>query len=434
MKRYLSLGLILLTSISLTGCSTSNRHPTLKDNLTQETWMREVDTNPNKWTRGADKWFLTGDPASTRIPAYNQMPVGTLKVAVPAFTKIKINGDFQVQIFGTYGSNSVYVYGPNDAVTATVINAHGDTLFLNQQKKVPHSMRQVIVRIGVNRLSSIVQLGRGRVEGIQLRSSCLDVVSTGSGHMYLAGNMNLKTLVNLGSSCVSVFGANTPELDIKTGGTGVTNVSGNVGVRSIMHHGRNDINIIGANSNNLKIYADGRGKIGINGIVNLREVKARDFTRVYAYKLRSTDLYVYTFDQARVGLAGWGNNVYLDAFKNSCIGARDLCANNAYVRAHQNSHINIAAGNKIFAAATEHGSIYFFGSPNIMSQFVSGNGTIIPIWTNGYNACPIVQQPVYRPARTYRYKGETSFKGERESGFPYSSWKKKRHSRFKGAG
>ncbi|VVC76784.1 hypothetical protein AQUSIP_21110 [Aquicella siphonis] len=434
MKRYLSIGLAILTFLTLAGCSYNNRNPMINADMSHETWMREVDTNPNKWTRGADHWFLTGDPNAKEV-TISQYPysaaVSTMSVRVPDFSNIKVNGDFQVQIFGTYGSNSVYVYGPNEAVRGTIIEVRGNTLCVDQARKVTGNMRNVIVRIGVNRLQSLTQLGRGTVEGIQLRSDNLTVTSMGSGNVYLAGNMNLRSLVNLGAGCVSVFGANTPELDIKTAGTGVTNVSGNVGVRSIMHHGRTDVNIIGANSNNLKIYADGRGKVGIYGIVNLREVKAKDFTQVYAYRLNSTEMYAYAHDKARIGLAGVGKNIYIDAFKSSCVLARNLCADTAFVRAHQNAHINIAAGNKIFAAATENSSVYFFGSPNIMSQFVSGNGTVIPVWSAKGSMCPIV--PMVRPVGVVRgtYKGE-NYKGERMSGFPYSRWKQKRY--LKGAG
>ncbi|MCW5583126.1 MAG: DUF2807 domain-containing protein, partial [Gammaproteobacteria bacterium] len=391
MKRYLSIGLIFLSYLALVSCTAPTRYPTLNTDLTKETWMREVDTNPNKWTRGASRWFLTGDPSAAektiRHASYSEA-VSTMSVRVPNFSNIKVNGDFQVQIFGTYGNNSVYVYGPNDGVRQAIVQVKGDTLCVDQVRKVSGSIRQVIVRIGVNQLNSLVQLGRGTVEGIQLRSNYLSVVSRGSGNVYLAGKMNLKSVINTGRGCISIFGANTPVLDIKTAGTGITNVSGNVGVRSIMHHGRTDINVIGANSDNLKIYADGRGKIGINGIVNLREIKAHNNVRIYAYNLSSTDLYAYVYDRVRVGLAGAAQNVYIDAFKASCVGARDLCAATAYVRAHHSAHINIAASDKIFAAATENSSVYFFGTPNIMSQHVNGNGTVIPIWSYRVKSCP----------------------------------------------
>jgi hypothetical protein len=263
-----------------------------------------------------------------------------------------------------------------------VVDQKGDTLCIGQNKKVSRSVQNVIVRIGVNQLNNLVQLGRGRIEGIQLRSPQLFVLSQGSGHIYLAGNMNVRQIVNVGAGCITLLGANTPVLDIKTNGTGITNVCGNVGIHTILHRGRTNINIIGANSNDLRIYANGKGKIGIKGIVNLKEVKVRDTTRVYVYNLASPCLYAYIYGKAKLGLAGNADQVYIDAFKGACVGARSLCARTAYIRAHDDAHINIAVSSKIFAAATENGSIYIFGSPNVMSQFVSGNGAVIPIWAS----------------------------------------------------
>jgi hypothetical protein len=80
-------------------------------------------------------------------------------------------------------------------------------------------------------------------------------------------------------------------------------------------------------------------------------------------------------------------------------------AQSAYARAYDNSHINVTATNKMYAAALNNGSIYFFGSPNLMSQFLSGNGTVIPVWNDtpqSYPICRIAAQP----ARVYKDQAE----------------------------
>lgn len=426
MKRYIPVGLLLLSTLALTSCAT-NRTPGMKMDLTQETWMREVNTNPNVWTRGADQWFLSGKPNSIEMGSRNApytAAISTTTINVPNFTRIQVKGDFEVQIFGTYGSNSVYIYGPNDDVRAVAVDVKGDLLCVNQARKASGNIRKVIVRIGVNQLHSLTQLGGGLIEGIQLQSNDLTINASGSGNVYLAGNMNVRSIVKTGSGCVSVFGANTPVLDIKAAGSGALNVSGNVGVRSILKNGRSDVNIIGANSDNLKINAKGHGKIGISGIVNLRELTAKDFTRVYVNKITSSDLYAYAYGQSHIGLAGNAQTIYVDAFRSSCVGAKNVCAVAAYARAHDSSHINIGGSGKIFAAATENGSVYFFGTPAVMSQFVSGNGTVIPIWNAGPAHCAIAEsRPVARP---YSYKVDRpSYKGESNTGYSYSQWKQK---------
>lgn len=380
MKRYLSVSFLCLLFLTLIGCSTP-RSSYMKMDLTQERWMQAVDTNPMKWMRGASPWFLTGNPnAGVRIVQPFSAAMSTTSVRVPNFSKIKVNGNFKVQLFGTEGPNTVYVYGTNDTVRMVSVTVRGNTLCIDQPKKASNNIRHVIVRIGVNRLSDLIHAGRGCVEGIQLRSDHLNIISAGPGNIYLAGNMNVSKIIKTNSGSVSVFGANTPLLDIKTSGIGVVNVSGNVGVRSIVHHGKTNVNIIGANTNSLSILADGKGKIGVQGIVNLRAIQASDATEVYVSQAVSGDVTIRTSGKARVGVAGTARNINIDACKQSCVSAKNLCTEIAYARSHDAAHINISS-NKIFAAATGNSSIYFFGPPDFVSQFVSGNGVVIPIWT-----------------------------------------------------
>lgn len=411
MKRYLLIGLVLLSYILLTGCS-STRNPYIKSAYTEERWMREVHTSPDSWARGADSWFLTGDPNRTEMAnrhASYGAAISTMMVAVPNFTGIKTAGDFQVQIFGTYDHNSVYVYGPNAGVRAISVQVRGGTLCIEQAKDAPQSVKNVIIRIGINQLCSLTQLsGCGSIEGIRLRSNALDV-STGAkatGNIYLAGPVNLRRVTNLGAGNISVFGANASQLDIRATNKGGVNVSGNLNIRSIYHNGGNNINILGANSRMpLNIYADGAGKIGINGQVNLRQVTARGSTRIYAYPVLSQYIYAYAYNDSRIGIAGATTDLSVDTGGRSQFWGRYLCAQNAYVRAHDQSHINVAASSKIFASSTESSSVYFFGAPNSMSQFVSGSGVVIPIWTAGKPSCGVAFQ-----ARAERmdYKGELS--------------------------
>jgi len=385
MKRTLPSILLLLLSIFLTAC-TYQREMRFDNNLTRENWMCEVETDTTPWTRGADAWFLTGDAHELEMSA---VPPTIMKINAPQFSNIKINGDFEVQIFGTSGKNTVYAYGPSKLVDGLLMTVKGDTLYVSQRPKWA-GMNHVIIRIGINRLNNLVHMGRGKVEGIRLRGDSVSVISFGSGNVYLAGYMNVRLIRNGGRGCVNVFGAISPSLDIVTSGTGSTNVSGNIGVRIIRHWGANNINVIGANSDHLNIDARGSGKIGISGIVNLCEVKARGNTRVFVSKTSSGDLHAYAYDNARIGLLGVARNFYLDACNNSCVSARALCADTVYVRVYQRAHANVAAWKTIFASSSGSSSIYYFGPSNdILTQFVSDHGLIIPVGNcSGYCQAP----------------------------------------------
>ena len=400
MKRYIAIGMLILGILALASCAYQGS-PFPRSDLTNETWQQNVEANPGQWAQGADRWFLSGDPnraeeASRQAP--ESSAISTMQVRVPAFNNIKVSGPFQVQIFGSLEQNSVYVYGPNEEVRQIAVAVHGNTLEVKVagDPAGTRQMGQVIVRIGIVNLQSLVQQGAGRIEGRQVRSTSLKIISSGSGTIYLAGNLNVKCIEQSGSGSVNVWGAITPVLDIESTGSGCVNVSGNVGIRMIKHYGTSNINIIGANSDALNIDAGGTGKIGIRGFVNVREIKAKDRTCVYICGSNSANLCVYLSGEARVGISGRANDLYVDARGDSRFWGRSLCTMNAYVRASDNAHINVMASNKIFASAVNNSSVYFFGTPDLMSQFVSGNGTVIPIWFDNKRACMVEAFPVYK--------------------------------------
>lgn len=406
MKRYLSVGIVFVLAMLLTSCSYYRAAGPNVD-LTCETWSSHVDSNPAKWTVGADSWFLEGGTNQAQEMDQNapyMAAMSTMMVrASNCITKVKVSGQFQVQLFGTSGDNSIYIYGPNAAVRGVAVKMVGDTLILRQVKNAPTNMGCVIVRIGIRNLSQLSQMGSGRIEGRGIRSNNLRIISCGCGNVYLGGSMNLTSVVSSGKGSVSVFGAITPMLGITTSGAGSVNVSGNVGINCIVHHGCGDINIIGANSDGLRINADGKGKIGINGRLAINEINAKDNVCVYAYYLNTDTLKVYVTDNARVGLAGCDRELYVDAGKCSRFEGRYLYTNDAYVRAHDAAHINVTAANKVFASATQNGSVYYFGSPNNLSQFFRDYGVVMPILgdksrRNSRSYCPYYrrQHPIYK--------------------------------------
>lgn len=390
MKRLVLLVIVFLSTIILTSCTSQSSETKFNRDLTRETWMQGIETDPMPWTSGADNWFLSGDAHAVEGPCPTAPSMSSMKFNASPFTSINVQGDFKVQIFGTTGPDSVYVYGPGPGVSDTLVHVRGDTLYIIQRPKTTFRMYTVLIRIGVHHLNHVVQRGRGIIEGIRLGSNCLTVTSTGSGNVYLAGHMNVTNINNLGSGSINIFGANTPQLDIVNAGCGSTNVMGNVGIHSIRHSGSGNINIIGANSDNLSIITEGRGKISISGIVNLCSVKAGGYTCVFVERVHSRNITVNASEQARVGLAGFANNVYFDASRFGTIHARNLCTDTAYVHTVEQAHVNVAAGKKIFATAGNTSSIYFYGSRDILTRFVTENGFVMQM-CSATNSCPIVR-------------------------------------------
>lgn len=407
MKQYLSIGMVIVSSFSMVGCA--YKKPANSD--PQEHWQQMVETSSNGWTKGADRWFLAGEPNAAELMnrgAPYSDAISTMIVRVPdEINEIRTGGAYQVQIFGTDDHASLFILGPNEGVRGVAVAIQGNKLSLHQTEYVsPSVMKRVIVRIGIRSLNTLTQMGCGPIEAVRIRSTnlCIEALSGACGNIYLSGNVNLKRLSQAGSGSINVFGANTSALNITTSGSGTVNVIGNVGLKSITHHGSNDINIIGARSDGLNIDTDGSGKVGINGRVNLKKVQAKDKACVYIYPVNSDRIDASAYDNAQIGLAGYTHDLYVNTFDSSHFAGRYLCAQNAYVRAKDQSHVNVTASNKIFAEADKNSSIYFFGPANLLSQFTSDDARIIPM--NERNWCNFNSE--YRPySYTYAHRGET---------------------------
>jgi hypothetical protein len=418
MKRYLLVGWLTLAVVFLSNCTLPVRNPYPHDDLTNETWRHDMDVSSTHWVKEADTWFLTGEPNAIEEAnrhAADSSAISTMIVRVPDVTNIKVNGAFQVQIFGSDDDhNRVYIYGPNVGVRQTAVDVFGDTLYLHQRENVSRSMSRVIVRVGIADLHHLTQLGRGSIEGRQLYSDTMNITAKGSGNIYLMGDIDLQRITQTGIGSVTVMGARTPALDIYASSPstkGAVNVSGEVGVQSINHTGEGDVNIIGAKSDFLKINTAGKGKISVYGRANVEEVIARDDTRVYLYRVRGYSLHLHAYDNARIGLAGSTRDLYVDACRAARYEGRYLYAQNAYVRAHDWAHINVSARNKIFASATENSSVYFFGTPLLLSQFIDGNGTIIPISASYVQPLPRVYKRAHRYVRLLCHRS-SYYKGD----------------------
>ncbi len=383
--------------ITLISCARTP-HPAVNQNLLEETWMRTVNLNPMIWTHDADRWFFTGQPNATEsdsrlAPPDKAMSMTTMKVS--EFTHVTIRGCFQVQIAGQQERNAIYILGPNESTRQILVQESGDTVTITQpedDKGQMANLKNVIVRIGVRDLRSLTVSGAVNVEGRMLCSHSLVIDANNAGSILLSGHINLLKVNNEGSGSVSVIGAYTPSLYVVNRGDGAVNVSGRVGIQTINNLTNGKVNIIGADSRSLMINACGNSRTAVAGYANLKRLSAVGNACVHLYWVSSHDATVTLHNNARVGLAGCIVTLNLYLTDNAHFGGQYLHGKNMYVETYKNAHANIAADRKIFASANDDSSIYYFGSPNIVSRYTTGRGTVIPVWNA--TALPI---PAYAP-------------------------------------
>lgn len=404
MKQCAVVGIIILSTLWQVSCTNLGLYPS-KD-YTQENWQNTLQSTPNQWAQGADRWFLSGMPNRTEEMnrrASSDAAISTMKIRVPNFRNIAVNGGFQVQIFGTDEPNTVFVFGPNKGVRATAVDVRDDTLYVAQTTAAPGEIDKVIIRIGTKQLDNLLQKGCGRIETFRICSPALTVttLSSAGGDIYLAGNIKLKRVSHAGSGNINIFDIQTPALDIESSGTGAINISGVVGVHSINHVGEGDINIAGANTDMLNIDAAGKGRISIRGLIELKQIRAKDNVSVDVY-VNSNKVKVFAYNKAQVGLAGNVRELYVETYNSSSFLGRNLQTQNAFVRAKGSSHINVTSNYELYASAGDSSSVYYFGPARLAAKFATENGTIIPI---GFDPKVCLECPPAMPVPLFRGAG-----------------------------
>lgn len=406
MKQTITLIGIFLCSLILMSCA-AGRYPYPTSDLGQESWRTQVQSNSNLFAQKADQWFLAGGETPQQIENATADPsqaISNVSVRAPYFNSIKVRGNFQVQIVGTRGRNCVTIEGPNLAVRAIEVNVRNNVLCLDQVSDAPTNMGRVVVHISINQFRALDYNGSGRVEGIKLFSNNLMVTAAGSGNVFLAGHLDVKCVVANGPGSVNIFTINARDTNIETYQGGEVNISAinAVKLRSIKHLGYGDINVINATSDGLTINAQGKGKIGILGRMNIKDIKAAGQTCVFIIGSNSSSPCIYVYDDARVGISGNAANLNAYTTRTSRLMARDLNASDAYVEATGTSHMNVLASNRIFATTRDYGSIYYYGSPAILTKFQNNSGTIILMEPNatGYatSQYPAISRHMARPA------------------------------------
>ena len=393
---------LLLTAfvciLALVGCA-HDPHPQMNQDFLHETWMRTVNLNPMLWTRGADRWFFTGEPNATESAAHNapgDKAISLTSVKVTQFSNIEINGCFQVQLTSAEGRNSITILGPNEKSRQILVEAQGDTVIISQPidpKTGMANLKDVIVRINVQNLHQLKVKGAVNVEGRLLVSNGLSIYANDQGNVLLSGTINLQKVDNTGPGAVSVLNTYTPCLTVINRGNGIVNASGRVGIQTISNLTNGAVHIIGADTRSLQINACGNSRTSVAGYANLRKLNATGNACVHLYWINSDAASVYLNGNAHVGLAGCMGSLELLAIGNSRFGGQYLQVESVYAQTKNNAHANVTGRKRIFASAINTSSIYYFGASGNVSRYTQNEAIVIPVWS-ATSAPPV---PAYAP-------------------------------------
>jgi hypothetical protein len=414
MKKSFLLVIACLSYVFLAGCAANQAayKAQLKHDQAQEAWISHINLDPTVWTVHADKSFYA-DQTMTFSDYDNHAPLSAgiteMVVRVPDFTNITVSGPYRIEIYGRQMHNSLYVLGPNEAARHVAVDIQGSSINIHPASDCSRKTcgnGQVIIRIGIHELQSLTANGANFIQGKDITSSArgLVVKSNARNEILLTGVMNVTCVTQNGPGTISIIGAYSPEMDI-IANNGNVNISGHVGLRSVKKIGSGNVNVIGVDTDGLMINSAGTGVTALAGYANLRKATVKGASRVYLYWVSSNGIYITLHDSARLGLAGSAKNLDIQADGNSRFEGKYLRVDNMYVTTRGNAHANVYPQSKLFANASDYSSIYFFGSPNVVSRYTSGGGIIVPIFNDN---CPVPVPFPMPSCRVPAFKGQAA--------------------------
>jgi hypothetical protein len=416
MKKFILLGIACLATLVLTGCASNKNYygSQVRNDQIQERWLSRINLDPNLWTAHADRWYYTDTPRNFNDYAA-KAPTGAaitaMMVRVPDFTNIVVSGPYKIEIFGRQVHNSLFILGSNEAARHVAVELNGGTAMIHpatECKGMGCGSSQVIVRIGVNQLRNLTVNGNSFVEGKDITSCGLSVKSTAKSEVILIGNMNLQNVAVTGGGTVTVIGSYSPVTDVLDS-NGNVNISGHVGLHNVVKSGNGTINVIGVDTDGLFINSEGGGVTALAGYANLRKAAVKQNSQVYLYWVNSNGIYINLHGNGKLGLAGYAKSVDLVADGSSSFQGKYLRTENMYVTTRNSAHANVSAQQKLFANASDYSSIFFFGTPNVVSRYTSSSGLIVPIFND---TCPIGAPIPRKICDVPAFKGETNYKDE----------------------
>ena len=116
----------------------------------------------------------------------------------PAFNKVAISGNARVELTNNGGRTSLYCSGIKRDLDGVNASVKGDTLYLSSASNVP------IIRLNSGNLKVVKVMGNAYVGANNFNTRSLGIIASGAGSITLQGRIGLTTINQMGSGKVDV--------------------------------------------------------------------------------------------------------------------------------------------------------------------------------------------------------------------------------------
>jgi Putative auto-transporter adhesin, head GIN domain len=273
-----------------------------------------------------------GTKAPQNLPYVSKKTVRHHKL--PAFDKIQIEGNINVDLHTGYKHSKVSLRGDANDLNQIVSEVRGNVLVI---KGYPHH-GAVSADIRTTNLSSFTYKGRGKVRGTHLRSQLLDLSIDNSGQTILGGAIILRKFQASGGGQVQVD---------------------TIGTRCA------------------QLIISGNTKACLNGVIHLSKLTIDGGARLSLPRVISHGLTVHGKGKACIQLAGIVDKLDVELWDSARFNGRYLRAKRAFVKTHDKAVADFAALNHQHTFATDASDIYFYKIPKTKADFMACDGSVL---------------------------------------------------------
>lgn len=261
----------------------------------------------------------------------------TQKRNVPAFTRVKVIGNIDVNLHTGYQRPHVVLHGDARDLALLKVTVSDSQLRLSLDKTYPHYGR---VRVDINSryLNVFEYHGVGIIRGKGLNSRLLDLIIENQGPTTLQGQLGVHYLYITGNGYSQIQGIQSPDLKIKLAG---------------------------------------QAKVKLVGVVHLTHLNMKGDSWLSFYWVKSDFLSIRGYDKSFIQLAGAVDKLDVELWNQSRFNGRYLRAQRSFVKTHHESVAEISAVKRQHTLATDISDIRFFNIPNMKTDFMAFGGAVL---------------------------------------------------------
>jgi hypothetical protein len=270
---------------------------------------------------------------TTSAPIPNKEPI-------TAFTRVQVKGNIDINLYTGNAHPGVSLEGNPQDIAQIKMRVRNGVLQISLTDDYPKYGRRVHADIRTHYLTSFVYKGRGTIIGENIHTGYLDLTLANKGKTLLQGSITLNHLIVRGPGFTKISGIKGDNLAIKMSGSPRVELHGTMDTKLLTVKGHGWLSLYWLKTDNITIRARENAFIQIAGTAKVLDVELWDKARFNGHYLR---------------------------------GAR------VFAKTHGQAIADISASKRQHTLATDSSNIYFHELPDMKTDFMGDNGSVLDL-------------------------------------------------------